>query len=45
VVIVPTQGTLAESEWNDELHPSRRGFEKIAAKFRTELKKQFPGTF
>jgi hypothetical protein len=45
VVLVETQGTLAENEWNDELHPSRDGFKKVAAKFRTELKKQFPGTF
>jgi hypothetical protein len=45
VVVVRTQDTLTASEWNDELHPSRRGFEKIATKFRTELKKQFPGTF
>lgn len=45
VTLVPTVGTLAKSDWNDELHPTRKGFEKIAGKFRTELKKQFPGTF
>jgi hypothetical protein len=45
VTLVRTQGTLTESEWNDELHPSRKGFEKIASKFRAELAKQFPQTF
>ncbi|MDY7093706.1 MAG: hypothetical protein SX243_12110 [Acidobacteriota bacterium] len=45
VVLVPTHGTLEESDWNDELHPTRRGFEKLAEKFRAELRKQFPGTF
>jgi hypothetical protein len=45
VVFVQTQGTLANNEWNDELHPSREGFKKIATKFRAELKKQFPATF
>lgn len=45
VILVPTLGTLAENEWNDELHPTREGFEKIAEKFRAELKVQFPQTF
>jgi hypothetical protein len=45
VVRVETLGTLAETEWNDELHPSRTGFQKIAGKFRDKLKLQFPGTF
>jgi hypothetical protein len=45
VVRVETSGTLAENEWNDELHPSRNGFKKIAAKFREKLTLQFPGTF
>jgi lysophospholipase L1-like esterase len=45
VVRVQTLGTLAENEWNDELHPSRAGFQKIAEKFREKLKEQFPGTF
>ena len=44
-VVVPTIGTLAPNEWNDELHPTRKGFEKIAEKFRAALKKQFPQTF
>jgi hypothetical protein len=45
VVRVETLGTLAESDWNDELHPTRKGFQKIAEKFREKLKEQFPGTF
>jgi hypothetical protein len=45
IVRVQTAGTLAENEWNDELHPSRVGFKKIAGKFREKLHEQFPGTF
>jgi lysophospholipase L1-like esterase len=45
VVHVDTPGTLADNEWNDELHPSRKGFQKIAGKFRDQLKLQFPRTF
>lgn len=45
VVMVDTLGTLKETEWNDELHPTRKGFEKIARKFRDRLKIQFPSTF
>lgn len=45
VVLVKTPGTLGATDWNDELHPTRKGFEKIAGKFRVELAKQFPGTF
>ena len=44
-MLVPTQGTLSEDEWNDELHPSRSGFQKIAGKFRSKLEEQFPATF
>jgi hypothetical protein len=42
---IQTRKTLTKNEWNDELHPSRIGFEKVAKKFRFQLKKQFPGTF
>lgn len=42
VVVVRTQGTLGPTEWNDELHPNREGFPKIAAKFREALKVKFP---
>lgn len=45
VVHVKTTGTLTESEWNDELHPSRAGFRKIAGKFCEKLALQFPDTF
>ncbi|HEY2289226.1 MAG TPA: hypothetical protein VGM86_00870 [Thermoanaerobaculia bacterium] len=45
VVRVETLGTLAEDEWNDELHPSREGFQKIAEKFREKLHEQFPKRF
>ncbi len=45
LVYVKTPGTLADIEWNDELHPSRKGFEKVAKVFRKELKEQFPDTF
>lgn len=42
VVVVRTQGTLGSTEWNDELHPNRSGFPKIAAKFREAMKAKFP---
>jgi len=29
--IAPTQGTLADDEWANEIHPTHTGFEKIAA--------------
>lgn len=45
VTLVGTVGTLTEKEWNHELHPTRKGFEKVASRFRAELKKQFPATF
>lgn len=45
VVLVPTQGTIDEDDWIDEIHPTRDGFERIAEKFRVELRKQFPATF
>ncbi len=44
--VVRTRRTLSHpTEWNDELHPSRDGFEKVAQRFRIKLKAQFPGTF
>ncbi|MEM7584504.1 MAG: hypothetical protein AAF560_14035, partial [Acidobacteriota bacterium] len=45
VVHVKVQGTLSDSEWNDEIHPSRDGFERVAGLFRDQLAVQFPGTF
>jgi hypothetical protein len=41
--LVPTQGTLAPSDWANELHPEPEGFVKIAEKFVTALSGQFPG--
>lgn len=42
VIVVPTQGTLGDNEWNDELHPSERGFEKIAGVFYDAMQRRFP---
>ena len=39
---VRTQGTLGEDEWGDEIHPTRAGFEKIAAKIQTAICEEFP---
>ncbi len=33
VTVVQTQGTLADNEWANELHPKNRGFKKIAKVF------------
>jgi len=41
-VHVRTQGTLKESDWENELHPTDPGFRKIAAKFQTALRGVFP---
>ena len=34
---VQTQGTLGINEWQNEIHPNRQGFQKIAAKFADAL--------
>ena len=39
---VRTQGTLAEADWQDELHPTTNGFKKIAARFTAALQETFP---
>jgi hypothetical protein len=41
-VHVRTQGTLADSEWANELHPTTEGFKKITAKFQAALGEVFP---
>lgn len=41
--MVDTQGTLAESDWANELHPYPNGFKKIAARFVDALRARFPG--
>jgi hypothetical protein len=44
VIYVRTQGTLkSESDWANELHPTRAGFEKIAGKFLDAMRLKFPG--
>lgn len=44
VTFINGQGTLAPnpSSWDNELHPSRAGFEKFATLFHTKLKALFP---
>lgn len=39
---VRTQGTLNANEWGDEIHPTRAGFEKIAAKIQAAICEEFP---
>ncbi len=43
-VLVPTQGTLNadSSDWQNEIHPSSKGFVKIAQKFTDSLSSVFP---
>ena len=43
-VVVPAQGTLLPnaSDWQNELHPSSKGFAKIAQRFQTALASVFP---
>lgn len=47
VILVPTQGTLNnpdyKNDWDNELHPTPNGFEKIAGKFLLALREHFPG--
>jgi hypothetical protein len=40
--LVDTQGVLSPPDWANELHPFPEGFQKIAAKFVTTLRAQFP---
>jgi N-acetylmuramoyl-L-alanine amidase-like protein len=42
-ILADTQGTLAASEWANELHPGPAGFAKIAAVVAATLRGQFPG--
>jgi hypothetical protein len=39
---VRTQETLKESEWGDEIHPTKAGFEKIAARIQKAICEEFP---
>jgi hypothetical protein len=44
VTFVNAQGTLTPqtNSWHNELHPSKAGFEKIAAVFHKTLRSLFP---
>lgn len=39
---VRTQGTLTKDDWGDEIHPTKAGFEKIAAKIQAAICEEFP---
>jgi lysophospholipase L1-like esterase len=41
--LVPTQNTLNDADWANELHPTAEGFGKIAQKFADKLAAIFPG--
>jgi len=41
--LVDTQGTLALSDWANELHPTPSGFQMIATRFLDRLRLAFPG--
>ena len=43
VVHVRTQNSLTDQDWDDELHPTTKGFQKIATIFQAALVKTFPG--
>ncbi len=42
VVYVRTQSTLTDQEWDDEMHPTSKGFQKLAALFQAALRRTFP---
>lgn len=42
-VHIRTQGTLKESDWANELHPTSTGFQKISKVFQQALEKEFGG--
>lgn len=44
-VAINNRGLLKQGEWNDELHPSRAGFKKIAKTLLATLREQMPSTF
>lgn len=43
-VAIDNRGSLKPSEWNDELHPSRNGFKKIARSFLAEVQEALGAT-
>ena len=42
---IDNRKTLGDNEWNDELHPTRDGFGKIARSFLKVLKEKLPDKF
>ena len=42
VVYVRTQGTLTDKDWEDEIHPTTKGFRKLAALFQEALLRTLP---
>lgn len=40
-ILVDTQGTLADDEWANELHPTESGFVKVADRFLAALRAKF----
>lgn len=43
VIVIDTHQTLGPTDWNDELHPNRVGFGKIAERFHAAIRARFPG--
>lgn len=41
VIVINTQQTLGPTDWNDELHPNRTGFGKIAERFHEAILNRF----
>jgi hypothetical protein len=41
--VVRTEGTLAKSDWANELHPYPPGFAELAQRFLSSLQHRFPG--
>jgi hypothetical protein len=37
-VLVPTQGLLTEDQWDNELHPTRKGFKVVARAFEEAVR-------
>lgn len=44
ITIVDTTGTLRPAHWEDEIHPSSKGFGLIAQRFGKEIVKHFPNS-
>lgn len=42
IIVINTQGTLSSDDWENEIHPTKNGFKKIAKKFQAQLEADFP---